>query len=999
MAEGVDGTGPGAPSAQPGSAEGSFFALHRNQLRLAPDLADRPSQLAGPSANTIVTGAAVAAARLGRPDRLVLLRVPIGLGGMGIVTLLPFVLGASHVIVTAPGALVCDQIADEFRELAELRRCGVCPESVPTPRIRICEDKATAVTQLAEPGGWEVLICTTEVAGQAFAVSAESSKVVDLAVVLAGHVRPTRWKAVLGVLASAPTVVLTSAPVAETVPRLPRRPDYELTVSQAHRDHLVRPVTMHCVGVQHHDPDEAIAHAAIELCSSPEHRAARSAILARARSDKHARELVDIYAHAGTRVDVLKASDSGSAVRALRQRLAEGQINGLVASGTLGEGLKEPRLAVVAAHAGGMVLNESAQILARRTAPGDLAGHIVTTATLAEGESGHLLASDPAWQQLLDGAATAARPAEQQSRQFSARFPAPGLDGLSAAAFRIPSNVQVFRLRRPGRAMWHLRTAVTRLGRGETVYDGVHADGRLKIVVTRHVDHPRWLTTTVLDAIRYELHAVVLSADQDFAFIASLNPDTANELRAQLGLDGSRVEPEWVDRLAHQLNASQYFALGMHNTRPGGRRSPAYQSYGGEQVGSAVRVTDAHRFVTSHAAARRTDAFGTGTLTAFGWSYRNAKVYTPKCLPPLEFLSWCDYLAGLVKQTSAEEAPSGAPGLTLASPRQIGEYPQDPYCAVISSHLYARGITLTIGGRDLELASLDLDVARRNATTLDLSINSSDTTVWEATLDTAGGLHCTTADLPIHDPDGEYSSLAHVLQNNPVVVYFADGSSTRGGVHHRPHTAPPPLETRFVTAWAFDGVCITCESGTPPDSLQNIQQYTIDTMRDQYPGAWIIIDDGSGEIADIIVVDPPRSPKAAARVILVHCKYSSKDFPGARVGDLYEVIGQACKSTRWMNAILWPELTRRLRSRASTKLAHGDRSRLMAHLSQWSHRTPFTQYEVRIVQPGFQVDKVNDERAALRLLSNARQWITDHDADFLFIGTPPANTSSAPGIT
>jgi hypothetical protein len=76
-----------------------------------------------------------------------------------------------------------------------------------------------------------------------------------------------------------------------------------------------------------------------------------------------------------------------------------------------------------------------------------------------------------------------------------------------------------------------------------------------------------------------------------------------------------------------------------------------------------------------------------------------------------------------------------------------------------------------------------------------------------------------------------------------------------------PHAALPRLDSRFVTTWSFDRVCITCESDTPPDSLQNIQQYTVDGMQEQCPGAWIIIDDGAGEIADVIVVDPPDPPR------------------------------------------------------------------------------------------------------------------------------------------
>jgi hypothetical protein len=65
---------------------------------------------------------------------------------------------------------------------------------------------------------------------------------------------------------------------------------------------------------------------------------------------------------------------------------------------------------------------------------------------------------------------------------------------------------------------------------------------------------------------------------------------------------------------------------------------------------------------------------------------------------------------------------------------------------------------------------------------------------------------------------------------------------------------------------------------------------------------WDIVldDDGSGEVADIVAL---QSVAGELRISLTHCKYVSGGVPRAQVKDLYEVCGQAQKSTRWRRSI------------------------------------------------------------------------------------------------
>jgi hypothetical protein len=69
---------------------------------------------------------------------------------------------------------------------------------------------------------------------------------------------------------------------------------------------------------------------------------------------------------------------------------------------------------------------------------------------------------------------------------------------------------------------------------------------------------------------------------------------------------------------------------------------------------------------------------------------------------------------------------------------------------------------------------------------------------------------------------------------------------------------------------------------------------------------WVATDDGSGELADFISLDLDEDE---TRVRLYHCKGAGGPAPGQRVGDLYEVVGQAIKCVPWtlVPASLWSQ--------------------------------------------------------------------------------------------
>lgn len=139
--------------------------------------------------------------------------------------------------------------------------------------------------------------------------------------------------------------------------------------------------------------------------------------------------------------------------------------------------------------------------------------------------------------------------------------------------------------------------------------------------------------------------------------------------------------------------------------------------------------------------------------------------------------------------------------------------------------------------------------------------------------------------------------------------------------------------------------------------------------------AVVFDDDDSGEAADVVAV---REWDSLIEVEFYHCKFSKEDHAGSRIGDLYELCGQAQKSVRWMENpsglfthLLTREGTRRKQKR--TRFEAGGMDDLFRIREK--SRQIAVNLSVFIVQPG--LSKRRASRAQLELLSVTENYLME----------------------
>ena len=214
--------------------------------------------------------------------------------------------------------------------------------------------------------------------------------------------------------------------------------------------------------------------------------------------------------------------------------------------------------------------------------------------------------------------------------------------------------------------------------------------------------------------------------------------------------------------------------------------------------------------------------------------------------------------------------------------------------------------------------------------------------------------------------------LAEHMVSDPVFVYYADGAFSYYAhlVLVGNNIGLFPREEIIAHDWK--GVDIRKESMGYRGEKDSIQANFFEFIEDDYDV--IINDDGSGEAADLVAL---KVLDDEILLTLVHCKFSSKDEPGARLKDLYEVCGQAQRCVRWKHLnlnYLYHHIRYRQvswRQRGYSRFLKGEISDL-ASIRNRSRTTPM-KLQVIIVQPGLRLGKINDE--LLKLLGCASVYI------------------------
>ena len=510
----------------------------------------------------------------------------------------------------------------------------------------------------------------------------------------------------------------------------------------------------------------------------------------------------------------------------------------------------------------------------------------------------------------------------------------------------------------------------------DAIYDLFGSGGLLTTQIAINAkDHVAWFVTAEKSPVPWgqfsnftEMvhHLFVIHAEPDkgLLYINSSNNESLHRevARAIGGPDVALIKGDVVYRVLEPLKRRVPINVGLLDAVNRNRR---FSMHVGADVLEGFGPTAAQKSKTNIFAY----GYAEGARASFGAS-RKGRIWSYKvAYNLLDWVMWAESVGARVTDDSIS-VDSVMDGFII--PRAAVERPplvplgiEWPY-TLLGSTSEARQVEF--GDESVPLLDLDLRVVEPQPDgPITFEVRAA---TWSVTYEITFGAEGPTVsargpDAEIRLRDGR-EALAGFMSKCGMTVFFEQEAtlSPDGYIvqpdRTRPKFAPSSLE---VIDWT--GVNIRKESQGPKRDADSVQHRVIERLSGEADWEVIIDDDGSGEVADIVML---RRDDRLLDVILVHCKFSGADSPGARLSDLYEVCGQAVKSHKARSELelVLKRLLRRESRRAQrglTGFVKGRQEDLVSILSDARYSDP--RVTVVIAQPGLSAAQFNSALAEL----------------------------------
>lgn len=904
--------------------------------------------------------------------------MPTGTGKTEVMVAVAVESRGDRILVVVPSDALREQTAEKFREYGLLRRLGVVDSAanpvvgvlkgVPTDdhieSLRVCNIVVTTMAAISR----------VDEAGQRAFAALFSEIFFDEA----HHIQAETWKKFSTYCGHARTLLFTATPFREDGKALPGKIIYNYPLQAAQDEQFFKPIRF----LQVFEPDDTMADTAIAAAAVARLREDLSAgydhlLLARTDTIERAKWLYDrIYSlNYGDLNPVVIHSRSRGRAQTLRG-IRNGNHRIIICVDMFGEGFDLPRLKVAALHSVHKSLGITLQFIGRfARSSGEAIGPATFVANTAEDGVPEALEGlyqeDADWNILLsDLSYDAIDPQARLSDLVENLQPLridPDPVHISMLTLRPKLSVEVFRV-----ADFRPQDYVKAFRPRQVIHQPYFSrqDGMLVFVVNQKelID---WTDSRDIATDSWDLYIIFHDAERNLLFINSSRKRVAENLASKVSTEPALIKNEEVFRAFTNLRRLVLHSVGLTSLS----KNVRYQMFAGLDVRDAIDPALQANKQKSNVTGV---GYENGQRISVGCS-RKGKIWALSTGTLAEWREWCRHLG--TKLSNNETGPDDFLRYTLVPTELQGLLPDEvALLADWPDQLFEAAtfkFNVVIDDRSFGFHDCQLDLGEwrggSNTFTFTLAAGEDVSATYRQTLLAVArdGLkyeieQIAGSELRI-DAFSRRVTAVEFFTASPPMVRLADGSQLSGEILLKPRESLGetfPRESIQSLNWGSTNIRQESRWKNGEYRPQSIQQRFIEYL-EEGPYSFIIDDDDSGESADIVAIEETTDTIA---VLFWHCKYASGDSPANNVQDLYEVCGQAQKSTKW--AWSFPNLVRHIIER-ETRLLRGRDSRFVrGSLRQLvalrkASRRKFIVFKVGIVQPGMHAAGITNEHLTI----------------------------------
>lgn len=865
----------------------------------------------------------------------------------------------THLLVLVPSDALRDQIALKFETLGVLRNVGVVKGAVLRPVVgRIHHGFTSASSAVEFASACNVVVATPNALNGSSpdARKALFATCTHLFIDEAHHVEASTWRQIRDEFVGRPVVQFTATPFREDGRHLGGRMIYVFPLREAQKRGYFSAINYISI-LDFDNPDRAIAEEAIKRLRADLAAGRDHLIMARVNHIGRAEVVLDLYRDLAPDLSPVflhskrTIRDQRVALAAVRDRTSRI----VVCVDMLGEGFDLPSLKVAAIHDTHKSLGVTLQFVGRfaRATTSSIGEATVVVGRPDRDYDEHLrylYAEDADWNLIIRDLSETAVGQEEQVSEFETAFGTLP-EEVSLRNIAPKMSTVVYR----GATSWDPDGVLTVFPEEQLYTFPIALNSRDHVAwfVTEANAPVRWGSIKTITQVTYELYVMYWSESAKLLYInSSNNASLHEELAKAVGGPG-------VERIS---------GVNVYRTMAGTTRLVP------TNVGLLDVVNRSRRF-SMHVGADVTEGFpkveaATKTKTnifAFGyenearvsigasvkgriWSYRVAESLK-------QWMDWCNHIG---QKLTDDTLNIDAIMLNFIRPEVVEVRPaliplslEWPWEVLAST---SDEVLVEYAGQSWPLIDTDLRVTSfSDDGPIPFAIESPYWSVdYQLTLGAgAMGYKPTTSEADVVTRHARIA-LSEFLKRQGLTVHFEkDAVVVPPGLLLKPERDLPVFDRERIEALDWTGIDIRKESQGAGRESDSVQARVIRYVLEAEDWDLVIDDDGKGETADVVAL---KAADDRLIVRLYHCKYSGAATPGARLGDLYEVCGQALKSVQWRRKPerLFDQLIRREKRRRQrderTGFEKGDGRRLYK-LDDMSRRLR-PDFGIVIAQPG-----------------------------------------------
>ena len=496
----------------------------------------------------------------------------------------------------------------------------------------------------------------------------------------------------------------------------------------------------------------------------------------------------------------------------------------------------------------------------------------------------------------------------------------------------------------------------------------INPQEKVVLIITCQKTSVTWGRTKNIHDVVHYLYLAFWDNRQNLLFINSTNNKSFHtELAKNIaGADVCRIQGEDIYRCLHNVKRSTLSNLGLlhlHN------RAKSFTMHSGSDIKEGLSRASVDNRIKSNLFTR---GYEDGEKMTIGGSHKG-RIWSHRIADDIsEWVKWCKHIGAKLLNTSISTEQVLEQSII---PEKISERPNlVPIAIDWSPYFYARSdeaVQIEINGRvePFYLAELAITTFEDNGSLGFCVFLEGVKIEYEIIF-----MENLVKYVPVGNAEvyiiasRRKATLSEWFQEEYPIITFEDTSILMYDQMYSPKENREPYDKSKIECWLWQDVDLKKESQYKANASSNtlilqqdsIQRKVIESFKQE--NDIVFDDDGKGEIADIVAL---KVAGDKLLVNLVHCKYSKSDKAGVRVGDLYEVCGQAQKSVFWRSEI--SKLFQRLKFREQerqkkysvSRFEKGDLQKL-EELRRHS-RSLYPKFHIYIVQPGLETSKVSPQ--------------------------------------